>query len=105
MSIGEYSKPLRVQEAVETPDGGGGFTMGWQDIADAQIFAKIETEPQAETTLARGLRRPITCRITLPYRGDINPMQRLVDDSYAYHIMSLREEDALLAITALRSPL
>ncbi len=105
MSIGEFTQSLRLQEAVETPDGGGGFTMDWQDMAEGQVFAKIEVQAQTETPLARGIRRPVTCRITLPLRSDVTPMLRLADDSFCYHIMSLQQAGDTLTITALRSPL
>ena len=108
MTAAEFSHRLRLQEAVETQDGGGGIAMDWRDIAEPEVFARIEVLEQPEVSLGRALRHPGPCRITLRFRADVTANMRLIDDSYAYHIMSFRDPDgrgALLAITALRSPL
>lgn len=83
---------LTLQQEVQTPDGQGGFTRSWQDVA--QLWAEIM--PQAGSTgagaeqLAFGQLQPrMTHRILLRYRVGVTPAMRLVFDGRVFNIRSV----------------
>jgi len=108
-STGELRHVLSLQECIRVPDGGGGRTEYWQDIAnDAIVFAALAPANAGLEAESRRLSHGTEWRIILRYRDDITPQLRLCDEAYSYRILSLRDMDdrrAYLEITAAREDL
>lgn len=91
MSIGKLRHKMSLQQQVLTPDGGGGFTASWQEVAE--IYADIAELTGGESLDAGQLAAVTPCRITILYRGDVTPAQRLATGSRIYDIVSARDPD------------
>ena len=104
MNIGDLKTRLTIQEPVRTPDGGGGFTTVWQNIAtEPVVFAQVIQTSGGETLRGQQVTAGAAYRITLRHRDDITPAHRLLDGATAYNITALRDPDgshAWLDITA-----
>ena len=94
---------LVLEEAIDTPDGGGGFTTSWQPVATApQVFAKIDFGSGGEELLQRQVTALTPCRITLRRRDEVTPQHRLRDDSYVYEILSVVAEAGYMQLNCQR---
>lgn len=93
--IGALRHPLTLQEAVETPDGGGGFTTAWRNLpASPQVYAAIMPLSGQESLHFRKVAAETTHRIKLRYRGDVTTSMRMVDgDNKIYEILSVIDID------------
>lgn len=92
MSLTRLAQPVTLQQPVLTPDGGGGFTPGWQDIAS--VFAEIAELAGAEIAGATRQTESLSpCRITILYRADVTPDMRITAADTAYSIVSVRDPD------------
>jgi SPP1 family predicted phage head-tail adaptor len=104
MNIAGLKTRLTIQEALRTPDGGGGFTTVWQSIAtEPVVFAQMVQVSGGESLRDQQVTAGATYRITLRHRSDITPSHRLFDGAMAYNITALRDPDgegAWLEITA-----
>ena len=91
---------LMLQQEVQTPDGAGGYTRSWQDIAAlwAEIIPLTGSGSSAcgsgkEAFFAGQIQSEISHRILLRYRSGITPAMRLVFESRAFNIRSVAETD------------
>lgn len=91
MSIGQLKNLLVIEEPVLAPDGGGGFTVSWQEVAE--VYADIAELAGSEPLQHRQLSSRMPCRITLLYRADIRADMRLTGGGRSYGIVSLRDPD------------
>jgi SPP1 family predicted phage head-tail adaptor len=100
-SCSRLRQRLTLQEEIEIPDGAGGFTRSWQDIAD--LWAEIIPFTGREKLFAGQLQSQISHRILLRYRSGITAGQRLVFENRAFNIRYLfntAEADETLEILA-----
>lgn len=91
--IGTLRHALRLQNALKTPDGGGGWHTVWQDAAlHPLVYAAIETGGGGEKWQNHRLEENITHRLRLRARADISAGMRLVDTAahIGYEIISVR---------------
>jgi len=94
-TLSDLRDALIVEEALDAPDGGGGFATTWQPIADHPIvFAAIDFGTGDEALSARQLQSRVPCEITLRYRADITPQHRLAEDGYIYEILAIAPDIA-----------
>lgn len=90
--IGKLKSRVTIEEAVRTPDGGGGFTESWQSIADSpEVYAAILPLSGSEQLRHHQLSSTVTHRIIIRQRGGITPAMRLVKGSVIYDIISVTE--------------
>ena len=75
---------LTLQQQVKTPDGMGGFAKSWADIAD--VWAEIKPAGGTEKFFGAQLQSSVTHRITIRYRDDVSPGQRLLFDKRIFNI-------------------
>jgi head-tail adaptor len=105
MNIGQLKHRLTIQESVRTPDGGGGFTTVWQDIAvEPAVFAHVIRTSGDESLHQQQLVAMASYRITMRYRADITTAHRLTNGATVFNITGLRDPDGLgawLEITAI----
>lgn len=98
---------ITLQEAVETPDGGGGFTVAWQDISpDPTIYAALAGIDGTDAFIARKKRFFDTATFKIRHRTDLTPGLRLVWQNKAYEIVSVLDAEgqgAYLEIIARRT--
>ncbi|MBW7911729.1 MAG: head-tail adaptor protein [Alphaproteobacteria bacterium] len=91
--IGALRHALRLQNALKTPDGGGGWHTVWQDAAlHPLVYAAIETAGGGEKLQSHRLEENITRRLRIRARADIGAGMRLVDTAahIGYEIISVR---------------
>ncbi|MBI3440666.1 MAG: phage head closure protein [Proteobacteria bacterium] len=94
--ISEMKRRITLQEQVRTPDGGGGFTVTWQNIATVpEVYAAIVPLSGAEQLRHHQLEASVTHRITLRYRSDVTTAMRIVHDTTVYHITAVIDQDGL----------
>jgi SPP1 family predicted phage head-tail adaptor len=83
---------LTLQEEVMAPDSQGGYTRGWQNIAD--VWAEIiplenasGTKTQGSEQLSAGqIQSRLTHKITLRYRNGVTTAMRLLFENRAFNI-------------------
>lgn len=91
MSIGRLRHKMSLQQQSLTPDGGGGFTASWQEVAE--VYADIAALGGTESLDSGQLAAVTPCRITVLYREDITPAMRLALGNKTYDIVSVRDPD------------
>lgn len=92
---------VTLQQPSETPDGAGGVTRTWQDVAT--LWAEIEALSANESVEAARLVSGITHRITLRYRSGVTAQMRVSFDGRVFNIRSvtnLLERDIILEVLA-----
>lgn len=89
--IGDLRHRITLQQAVDTPDAGGGSARSWQDIAT--LWAEIEPLSGNEKIHAMAVTATQKYRLRLRYRGDITPAQRFVRDGQILNILAVRDRD------------
>lgn len=107
--IGALTYRVTLQEAVRTPDGGGGFTEAWQNIAETPtVYAAIQPLSGGEAFRFRQLEAAATHRIIIRHRTDITSAHRLLHGTDIYDIVSVLDADEkreFLEIVAVYRPL
>jgi len=94
--IGEMKHRISLQEAVLTPDGGGGFSTIWQDIAAVpDIYAAIVPLSGSEQLKYHQLEATVSHRITIRYRTDVSPAMRILHNDMAFQIISVIDRGGL----------
>jgi SPP1 family predicted phage head-tail adaptor len=94
--IGDLKHRVTVQESVLTPDGGGGFTEAWQNVAaNPEVYAEIIPLSSGEQLRFHQLEITATHRITIRYRNDVTPALRLVKGATVYDIASATDRGGL----------
>jgi len=87
--IGDLKHRVVLQEAILTPDGGGGFTSAWQNIATApEVYAAIVPLSGSEQLKYHQLESIVTHRVTIRHRQDVMPAMRILHGNTAYNIIS-----------------
>jgi head-tail adaptor len=98
MTIAKLDRLLTLEAAQRTPDGGGGFTLDWQAVADApQVYAGVEALASPEELQDAQLKPPRRFRIRLRYRADLTADMRLTEGSAVYRITGLRDPEGTAA--------
>lgn len=69
MPIGALRKQVTIQAETSTPDGAGGYTVGWTNVAT--VWADIKPLSGNEPFVAGHLEGHVTHRVTMRYRTDI----------------------------------
>ncbi len=101
MPAGRLRHRVRIEQPVLTPDGMGGSTKAWQELAT--VWAEIVAISSGEAVLAGKLTPRIARRFRLRYRADITAAMRLVYEGRVFNILSVineNEADAMLEILA-----
>jgi len=89
-------KRATLQHRARTPDGGGGFSETWTDVASVpEVYAEIVPLSGSEQLRYHQLSTVVTHRITLRYRSDVTADMRLVSGGRVYNIVSAVSRDDL----------
>ncbi len=104
--IGDLRHRLSLQSRSRVPDGAGGFTETWADVAaHPVVYAAIRAVGGTEALRAGQLQGTTTYRLLLRYREDINADMRLSDGAGHYDIIAVLDRDGrkqYLEVTATR---
>ncbi len=87
MTIGGMRKQVAIQSEAQTPDGAGGYALGWNTIAT--VWAEIEPLHGHEVLSADHLEGRVTHKVTMRFRSDLSPIttaMRLLYNSRAFNI-------------------
>lgn len=90
---------LALQQETVTPDGSGGYTQSWQNVAD--LWAEILPISGKERLFAGQMQAEISHKITIRFRTGIVAGMRLLYDSRAFNIRAIlnpKENDEVLEL-------
>ena len=87
LEAGALRHRITLQSATDTPDGGGGFTTVWTDVAT--VWAAIEPLKGREQLHAAQLETPVTHRVTLRYRAGVTPKMRVKFGTRVFNIRAV----------------
>src|SRR5690606_1569352 len=83
---------LVLQAVTSVPDGLGGFTESWSDVAT--VFARIEPAAADSRFGAGQTLEAVTHRITLRRRGDVAADMRFAGGGRIFQIVAVHDPDA-----------
>jgi len=86
--IGELDQMVTFQEAQTAPDGHGGQTVSWVDVASA--WAKVEPVRASESETRGGVRAVAAYLFEMHRRADLTEAMRIVWDGREYNIREIR---------------
>lgn len=89
--IGGLRRFLTLQSPARTPDGAGGFTVVWQDVAE--VPAEISSAGAREQFAQNRLSGKVTHRIRIRHRDDVTTAMRFLEGSRAYAIRAFSDAD------------
>lgn len=82
--IGRLRQRLTLQRESGTPDAGGGYALGWVDLAT--VWGAVEALTGRERLQAAALESTVTHRMLLRARTDIDAAMRVVWRGRAFNI-------------------
>lgn len=88
---GRLRTELALQTAATPPDGAGGHTEDWQEVAT--VFALVEPVGAASHFAAGQAHEEATHRVTLRFREDVASGMRFLKAGRALHIVTVRDAD------------
>jgi SPP1 family predicted phage head-tail adaptor len=101
--IADMKRRVTIQQAVLVPDGAGGFSETWQNLATAPVvYAAITPVGAGEQMKYGQIEATTTHHIVMRYRTDITPGMILIDeDAVTYNIISVADQNGAKVYLAL----
>ncbi|HEU0118812.1 MAG TPA: phage head closure protein [Alphaproteobacteria bacterium] len=93
MRIGELRKQVIIQQEAQTPDGAGGYSLSWTNVAT--VWAEITPASGREVYTAQHLEGHVTHHIYMRYRSDIavTTDMRVLYGARSFNIRSVMNYD------------
>lgn len=91
--IGKMRRLITLQRREEAPDGYGGFVTTWTDYS--QTWAWFKTMSGQERLFGMQLENPVTHKIYIRYRSDIDERDRIVYMERYFNIRALLDLEEL----------
>lgn len=91
MTAGQLRERVTIQQESLTPDGGGGSTLAWADVAT--VWASVEPLSGRERMQAQQLESAVDYRVKIRHRADVTAGMRLVWGSAIMNIRAVYNED------------
>lgn len=88
---GEMRFQVGIEEPQATPDGAGGYSEGWIEIA--KVFAKIEPLTARDEYGAAQTLEEVSHRITIRFREDVESGMRLRRGARLFDILTVHDPD------------
>lgn len=89
MRAGDLDRRITIQQLTLIPDGGGGSTESWTDLAT--VSAKVTQQSGREFLQASAVRTERAVLFTIRYRADLTTGNRVVYDGIDHDIREVRE--------------
>lgn len=89
--IGALRHRVTLQQAVRTPDEGGGADLLWTDIAS--VWASIEAAGGSVRDASDRIDTRTRTKIRLRFRAGINPGMRFIEGSRIFNIQAVLDEN------------
>ena len=86
-AIGDLRARLVLEESVRTPDGGGGVSEAWVEVAT--VWGRIEARPGSEAFKVDRVTATVMYDITIRYRAGVCPEMRFRSGTRIFHILSV----------------
>lgn len=86
-AIGGLRARLVLEEPVRMPDGGGGASESWVEMAT--VWGRIKARSGGEAVDADRVTGTVTQIITIRYRAGVVPQMRFRSGSRIFHILSV----------------
>lgn len=87
------NRRITLQNPVETPDGNGGFTTSWVDVAT--IWAEVKAVGGREVFAQGQIQARQPCYFRVRYREDVTAAMRISYGGKLFNIRALRDVDGL----------
>jgi len=87
MNAGELKHKITIQELQRVPDGYGGYTETWNNVATA--WAKIQPLKGSERYQAQQVASELSHKITLRYLSGVKPSMRIVYGLRVFNIIAV----------------
>jgi len=87
VNIGKLRHRVTIQNKVTLPDGYGGVTSTWQDVAT--VWASVEPLNGRELYAAQQVKAELTHRIRIRYMSGIKPEMRIAFDNRTFEIEAI----------------
>lgn len=91
MAIGKMRHRITLQQPVEVTDAGGGRSITWSDVET--IWAEVKPLRGTDRIHAMGSVYPVTHRMTIRHRTDVQPEWRVSYDSRLFNIHFIIDPD------------
>lgn len=91
LTPGVFRVELVLEQAHQTPDGAGGFSESWVEIAP--IFARVEPASAKDRFGAHQTLEEITHQITIRHRADVASGMRLRRGARLFSIVTVHDPD------------
>lgn len=91
LDAGRLKHHIALERPVETPDGSGGVTITWSEVAS--LWAAIEPVGAAMRNLAQQSSETITHRITVRFRNEIASGWRFKKATRTFRIITIHDPD------------
>lgn len=88
--ITRLDRRLVLEEAERSPDGAGGWTVGWTAVAT--LWAGVEFLRGGETLKAEAVTAEATHRVILRRRSDVTPAMRFAEGTCVLDILAVERE-------------
>ena len=89
--LGALRHRLSLQREARTADGGGGFARTWSTYAT--VWGEVRPLSGTERLRAERLENPVTYRVRIRHRDDVDAADRILSGVRAFRIVSLRNPD------------
>ena len=100
LRLGTLRHRVTLQQEARVADGGGGFTVTWQDVAT--VWARVAPIRGEEALVHRQLEDAITHKVTMRYRAGVTAAMRLVHNGRVFNIREVLDLDERNRILELR---
>lgn len=91
-TIGAMRERVSIQVETQTPDGGGGYTLGWTTLAT--VWARVRPISGREALQAQQLESAVQYRVTIrTFPGLAAARHRLLWGSRPLNILAIRNPD------------
>lgn len=92
--ISDLRHVLSLQQKTMTPDGGGGFTVAWNNVdSDPVLHVGISPMGGTKRFMHRQFISDGSVKMRIRYRDDVTDDMRLTDGSAHYYIQSVQDSD------------
>ncbi len=91
LDAGRLNQQLGLEQRVETPDGSGGTTVSFVEVA--KVWALLEPVAAAMRNLAQQSTETVTHRISIRYRDDIASGWRFTKGTRTFRIITVHDPD------------